>query len=214
VNSDETLINVDCSKFLTLEEETILIAVKKHPFTLIANFAVIGFVLLFLAAILIVGIYFITSISILLIGTISIALLGIGLIIHTLIDSYYHTFIVTNRKLLEIRFLPFSESVVNEILLDQVKCTELDMKCDGFIHNILNIGSIMITFDRPTHQEVFVIPHISEYRKIGMMISQLITTQRQTEKNNQNLERDEIWFRVPNEQNKFRFIEETQHSSK
>lgn len=213
MNNDGTIINVDCSKFLTFEEETILVAVKKHPFTLIANFAVIGFVLLFLVVILFVGIYFITSFFILLVGTITIGLLGTGLIIHTLIDSYYHIFIVTNRKLLEVRFLPFAQSVVNEILLDQVKCTELDMKCDGFIHNIFNIGSVMLTFDRPTHQEVFLIPHISDYRKIGMIISQVIVAQRQVVKENQNMEAKEIWFKVPNQENKYKFMEETQFSA-
>jgi hypothetical protein len=79
---------------------------------------------------------------------------------------------------------------------------------------LLNIGSIMLTFDRPTHQEEFVIPNISGYRKIGMMISQLIATQRQATKDNQSLETREIWFKGPNNKNKFRFSEETQFSSR
>lgn len=97
------------------------------------------------------------------------------------IDWYFHLYIVTDRKILEVWYTPLFSHVINGILLDQVNCTEIDINTNGLLNEILDMGTITITFDRPTHQEEFSLTNIGNPRKIGMQLSNMfITEQKQT----------------------------------
>ncbi len=82
------------------------------------------------------------------------------------IDWYFNFYIVTSRKILEIKYAPLFSREINKVLLDQVRCTEIDARVDGFINEFLDIGDITMTFDRPTHQEEFVIKDVKDPKEV------------------------------------------------
>ncbi|MBI4092132.1 MAG: hypothetical protein HY427_02945 [Candidatus Levybacteria bacterium] len=88
------------------------------------------------------------------------------IIIRSIIDWYFSFYIATNRKIIEVSYRPLSSREVNEVLLDQVKCTEIDSKVGGAINEFLDIGDVIVTFDRPTHQEEFVFENVPDPKKI------------------------------------------------
>jgi hypothetical protein len=90
----------------------------------------------------------------------------ITLSIKSVIDWYFNIYIVTNKKITEICYKPLSSRQVSGILLNQVRCTEIDTKINGIINEFLDVGDIIITFDRPTHQEEFVLTDIEDPKRI------------------------------------------------
>jgi hypothetical protein len=66
---------------------------------------------------------------------------------------------------------PFYTDNVDEVFLDQVRTTEVDVQVPTMIHDFLNIGSIVISFDRPSHDKMFVISNISNPRRLGFHIA-------------------------------------------
>ncbi len=169
----------ELGRFITLPEERLLIAQRKHWFTLavplffqvwfllilfILIFAAFGLFLkqaaLFVLAIALLFPFFLTSIT------------------KTILDWYFHFYVITNRKILEIACSPLFSHTVNEILLDQVRCTEIDIKRDGILNHILDKGDVIITFDRPTHQEEFSFTDISDPHKIGTYLADIFDQMR------------------------------------
>lgn len=155
--------------FLTLVGEKLLFVQRKHIFVIFLPilFISVTFSLLLLFASFI---FLNTLDSIPLFITTALLLLSITLsfITKIIIDWYFHLYILTNRKILEVWYTPLASYVVNDVMLDKVNCTEIDLHKDGFIRELLDIGSVVITFDRPTHEEEFVlrdIPHSNSIEK-------------------------------------------------
>lgn len=98
--------------------------------------------------------------------------LALSIITKIVIDWYFHIFIVTNRRMLEICYTPLSSNVMSEVLLDKVNCTEVDLRIHGFINELFDMGDVVITFDRPTKQEEFVIKDIQDCNQIGKFLTQ------------------------------------------
>jgi len=168
-------IDHDCGKFITLPQEEILIA--KREYWLLMLFP-IAFSLLFSLVLLAVGTIifllglhsfplFLASILVILNAT-------IGIVGRIFIHWYFHIYIVTTRKLLEVTYSPLDTLMENEVLLDQVRCTEVDMKRGGIFHELFNFGTIRITFDRPTHQQEFVLSNIHKHRQVGILLSRIL----------------------------------------
>jgi hypothetical protein len=67
---------------------------------------------------------------------------------------------------MELSYVPLSSHQTNSILLDQVKCTEIDTKIEGLFNDLLDIGHVVITFDRPTHKEAFILEHLHNPEKV------------------------------------------------
>ena len=89
-----------------------------------------------------------------------------------IIDWYFHLYILTSKKILEVWYTPLASHVVNDILLDKVSCTEIDSRVHGFLNELLDVGDVVITFDRPTHQEEFVLSDIEQCDKVGKFMTQ------------------------------------------
>jgi hypothetical protein len=128
----------------------------------------------------------------------------LSLITKTIIDWYLHMYIVTNRRILEIQYKPFFSQDVNDVLLDQVRCTEIDVKIHGYIHALMDIGDIIITFDRPTHQQEFILHDIKAPRKIGTLLGHLLNTPKDT------TAMEQMWYTTDgtNENKQYIFTEE------
>lgn len=69
-------------------------------------------------------------------------------------------------------YTPLAAHVVSGVLLDKVSCTEIDTNVTGFFHEILDMGDVVITFDRPTHQEDFILKDIKHTDRIGRFLTQ------------------------------------------
>jgi hypothetical protein len=164
-------------QFLNLSGERILLATRTHIYTFFTNLILS----VFLFSLLTIGLLYalsaghITFFPMLFLILLAGGVIGLALLI-SFASWYYHFYIVTNRKILEVRTIPFLSYSVNDVLLDQVRCTEIDIKRRGLIHMFFNIGNIVITFDRPTHQEAFILGDIHDPAHIGLFLGDMLET--------------------------------------
>ena len=166
-NGENRFIRAVRSRFVTLPGEELLLVQRKHPlvFILPVSAALIFGIISVIASVLLLP--FVSSYLYLLTSGILVVLIFIStIIIRSIIDWYFNFYIATNRKIIEVSYRPLSSREVNEVLLDQVKCTEIDSKVGGAINEFLDIGDVIVTFDRPTHQEEFVFENVPDPKKI------------------------------------------------
>jgi hypothetical protein len=162
------------STFLSLKDEKLLMAIRRHPFVVIMP----SIILVILTGMFIGSAYMLferlfSSFSLFIATSLLLISIAVGIIAKLIIDWYFHIYILTNRKILEFRYTPLTSYVVNDIMLDRVFCTEVDSQTNGFIHDLVDLGDIIVTFDRPTHQEEFVLRDV--YR--CHMLEQFLTKQ-------------------------------------
>ena len=117
---------------------------------------------------------------------------ALSFITKNIIDWYFHMYILTTRKMLEIRYTPLSSYIMNDVLLDKVNCTEIDFRTKGIVNELLDIGDVVITFDRPTSQEEFVLRDIKSCHKLGSFLTRKLMD-RETHESIQQT----IWLRKP-----------------
>ena len=101
--------------------------------------------------------YFAQFFGLAIVSSFIISILTITIAIKSTADWYYNLYIITNRKISEVSYSPLASRRVSEILLTQVRCTEIDTKINGIFNELFNIGDVVITFDRPTHEEEFTL---------------------------------------------------------
>lgn len=166
------LTESDLKSCLTLPNEKIVIAKRKHPIIPIIASLGILIISLFANAFLIYA-FTITSQSLwLAFSFILITSMFTNLAISkTIIDWYYHIYIVTNRKILEVRCIPFFSDMIDDVFLDQVRTTEVDTIIPSFIHELLDIGSVTVAFDRPSHDEVYTLSNIKNPRETASFLA-------------------------------------------
>lgn len=189
-----------------MPQEKLLVAKRQHWFSLIPPLFIVFCTAVFFSLIPLSLIIFLNSVIFSFISSLLIFLTITSLVLKILIDRHFHLYIVTNRKLLEIRYSPFGEDIRNEILLEQVKCTEVDMKKSGIIYQFLDIGDISITFDRPTHQHGFIIEHIDNCSKLSHFLSHILLNP--DEIREPHPKPNTIWYRPDQESDKYQFTEE------
>lgn len=171
----------DAQAFLSLPDEKILVAKRKHWLTLLlplSSLALLGIMGFAVILLLIFFLPFITITPLLMFGLfVSLVTLTASLAIKFVIAWYFRLYIVTNHKILQISYTPLGLFWSNSILLDQVRCTEIDIQTNGIINQLFNKGNIVITFDRPTHQEEFMLCDIKDPRKTGEYLSDIFESQ-------------------------------------
>ena len=178
--------------FLTLPKEELLLVSRKHPFVLLIPIVVAS-----LFAVVLLGFcsYFFfsifPSISLFIISFLVIISLTLSLITKSIIDWYFHIYVVTTRKMLEMSYTPLTSHVASEVLLDKVNCTEVDLRVDGFLNELLDIGDVIVTFDRPTHQEEFILRDVKHGNAIDRFLTQKLIDHQPTTMT------QPIWFRRP-----------------
>ena len=166
------LTDNDLSGCVSLSKEEIILAKRKH--LLIPVFISIGiFFTGFFATSLAVYLLSITiSSTNLIISFTLIALMLISFAISkTFVDWYYHIYIVTTRKILEVKCIPFFSDTIDNVFLDQVRTTEVDTVIPSFIHELLDIGSVTVAFDRPSHDEVYTLSNIKDPRETARFLA-------------------------------------------
>ena len=172
------IISGNWQHFLTLSGERLLLVTRKHVFILLAPMIVTLVLLSLLTAIAyVLFIHFFFSLSFFISTLLILVSLGISAITKIIIDWYFHLYVVTSRKILEVWYTPLSSLVVSDILLDRVNCTEIDVQTHGILGEMIDIGDIAITFDRPTHREEFVLKDILGCHRMGIFLTQRLLDQ-------------------------------------
>lgn len=159
--------------FLTLNDEQLLLVKRRHPFVVIMPILFIGFLTLFFisSAFVIFQEFFLSS-SLFFVTSLLLISISISLATKAIIDWYFHVYILTNRKVLELCYSPLTSYTVNDVMLDKVSCTEIDVRTNGFLNEIIDMGDILITFDRPTHQEEFVLKDVQKSHELATYLTQ------------------------------------------
>jgi hypothetical protein len=170
--NDGLIAQGNWERFLTLTNEELLLVLRRHIFVIILPifFTSIG-VVIFLFGAFFLFIQFLNSIPFFVISALLIISVGLSLITKIIIDWYFHIYIFTNRKILEIWYTPLASHSINDIMLDKVNCTEIDLKVNGFLNELLEMGDVVITFDRPTHEEEFILKDIHKPDKIETFLT-------------------------------------------
>lgn len=170
---DEMIIKGDWTNFLNLEGEELYLVKRQHVLVLLSPL----FIILFLASIFIFSSYilfsnFILSFPLFLATLFLILSISMSSTAYSIIYWYFHIYVLTNRKILEVWYTPLSNHVMNDVFLDKVNCTEIDLSSKGFFHELIDLGDLTITFDRPTHQEEFVLHDIKNCDEIDRLLTQ------------------------------------------
>lgn len=198
----ETLSHEDVAKFITFPDEQLILAAREHSGLLLFRLAQVsaGEMLASIGAA--VAAYFLSRDIILSIAVLlTLGLVSSGLLIREMVHWYFHVYIVTTKKILEVRYNPLFSELSSSVLLDQLRCTEIDAEMRGFVSELIDLGNVEITFDRPTHQEEFILRNIRSPRKIANHLSAHLHGNKQELDGNH-----EVWFKNVHT-NKYQFIE-------
>lgn len=179
--------------FINLPDEKLLIVERKHWIVLtIPILTLLGLTIPFYVSLYIIFEYFFHYPAIFISGILAILCLTISLIVKIIIDWHFHLFIVSNKKILELSYSPLFSYNATVVLLDQVRATEIDEKKRGILHELIDVGDITITFDRPTHQEEFVFTDIQHPRTFAAQLSNTFSSLSATNEMSSNFP---VWFR-------------------
>ncbi|MBI2031700.1 MAG: hypothetical protein HYT08_03740 [Candidatus Levybacteria bacterium] len=119
-------------------------------------------------------------------------------------DWHCHFYLLTNRRVLEVSYKPLFASSINNVILNQVKSTEIDIEKKGFINQILDIGNVLITFDRPTHQEEFCFMNVKDPKSVGFLLADVLDMN----KAELDIMVNPIWYRPRNKEKPYRITQE------
>lgn len=199
----EKRIQSEGDSFVTSSEEEVIVVIRRHWFIL--AIPLISSLLLGLFAI--VSFFLVRSVFTIPFGIIIASGIVIFVLLSTIatkliVDWYYHLYVVTTHKIIEICYAPLFSHMVNEILLEQVRCTEIDVRINGIVDELLDKGDVIITFDRPTHQEEFTLSQIQSPQKIAINLGNVLdsSTKNSVEKT--------TWLRGKDKPHRYRFTEE------
>ena len=119
-----------------------------------------------------------------------------------MVDWHCHFYILTTNRILEVCYKPLFSNYINNVILNQVKSTEIDIEKAGIINQLLDMGNVIVTFDRPTHQEEFRLMNIKNPKEIGFLMSDVLDIEKP------DMMSSPMWYKSKNEENRFRITEE------
>jgi hypothetical protein len=178
-------LHKEALRFLTLPGEQLILAQKQHWIVLVKP--LLGAFTMF---ILFVGFssffYAIGYVPLTLFITLTLLVFSIILSFVTvaLMEWYFHLFIVTSRKILEVSYSPFTQKI-DDVFLDQVRIIEIDVQKNNVLYQLVDIGNIVIYFDRPSHEECFTLSNIKHPKSTGIFLADALET---------IMHRAPIWF--------------------
>lgn len=189
-------------RYLSLPGEELLLVTRTHKATLLPCLSGTGcFGILSIIGIITLLSYFALSFPYKLLSISIILLLVTLVVVNRVIEWYFHIYIVTSRKIIEVRYVPLFSHLMNHVLLDQVRCTEVDISRNGLCNELFNMGTITITFDRPTHQEAFILQNIPEPEKVGIFLGNKFNGLKYDASST-------VWYKTNSPEQPFRFTEE------
>jgi len=129
-------------------------------------------------------------------------LITLSAIAKIVVDWHCHFYILTTNRILEVCYKPLFSNYINNVILNQVKSTEIDIEKTGIINQLLDMGNVIITFDRPTHQEEFRLMNIEDPKETGFLMSDALDIEKT------DMMDAPIWYKSKNEEHRFRITEE------
>lgn len=158
--------------FLTLPGENLLFAKREHVLILLIPICcvaflyaiVVGFISIF------VNIFFPSPLLVTTQMSLLLLLIIVSLIGKLIADWYFHLYVITNRKILEVSYRPFFYKNISAISLDQVRCIETTVKTHGLLKTLLDIGDVSLRLDMLTHESTFVLSQIATPHRVGVSI--------------------------------------------
>lgn len=144
------------------------------------------------------NIFFLISLALIII------LITSSVISKLIVDWHCHFYILTNRRILEVCYKPLFANHINNVILNQVKSTEIDIEKKGLINHLFDMGNVLITFDRPTHQEEFCFMNIKDPRSVGFLLADVLDMN----KTDLDLMMSPVWYKSKNEGHPFKITEE------
>ncbi len=211
---NDRLSDAQITKFKLFDDEELIFACREHWLPLVLRLvrqALTGFIIA--VALGFVFAFFLKSLSLAVSAFFLIVLLTNIVAVRELIHWCYHLYIATNKQLIEVRYSPLLSHAINSVLLDQIRCTEIDVEMYGIIPELIGIGNVAITFDRPTHKDEFVIKGIRSPRSVANLLSAQIhqsvpSVPKQTMQSPEKL----LWIREL-KQNKYRFLGDSNYGT-
>lgn len=205
---NDRLTDEEISKFKLFDDEELIFATREHwlPLSLrLVRLLVTG--LVFAVGFAFVFTLVLHSLPLAINSFLLVLLLTNSLIVRELIHWCFHLYIATNKQIIEVRYSPLLSHAINSVLLDQIRCTEIDVEMFGILPELLGIGNVEITFDRPTHKEEFVIRSIRSPRAMANMLSAQIHQALPNSQNHpqQQSMQDLLWVKEM-KKDKYRFI--------
>lgn len=171
------LVEEELKNYLTLPGERLIIAKRQHGLVLFIPILLTLFLaILSLTVVFLINYYLISSSPFFIISALLILSILTSFIVKIIVDSYFHVYMVTTRRIVEVICQPFFNENIDDVFLDQVRTTEIEVKMDGFINKIFDIGDVVIAFDRPSHDKQYVIKNIRNSRFIGRILSEQLQT--------------------------------------
>lgn len=165
--------------YLSTNDEKLLYVGKPSAIILIPRFlvALLGlgviYVLIHYVTLLILN-----NLALYMLGVFGLIFLGFFASVFLTLDWLFNFYIVTNKKIIDMQYAPPISHNLSTILLDQVRCTEVDLQKNGLLRELLDIGDVIITFDRPTHQEVFALNNIRHPERVSLYLGHALTVLR------------------------------------
>ena len=169
---NDRLTDEQISKFKLFEGEKMIFACREHRLLLFLRLlgqVIVGLVVA--CGFMMIFYIFFHSISLAIGSFFLVTLLTWSLNVRALIHWCFHIYIATNKQVIEVHYSPLFSHEINSVLLDQIRCTEIDVEMHGLIPEMIGIGNVEITFDRPTHKDEFVIRGIRSPRAIAKLFS-------------------------------------------
>ena len=205
-NEPDGVLSAIGSKFITLPGEKLILAQRKHWYSFVFPLSILAFIAFAsIIGLIVLSSIFTSYIELLIASALFIAIAAATFIGKLIIDWYFNFYVITSKKIVEVSYRPVTSRHTNEILIDQVKCTEIDTRVDGIIHELLDIGDVIITFDRPTHQEEFVLADMSDPKKIESNLENALCP---VGEDTRNVTGASLFNRAKEDPNKWRYLEE------
>lgn len=195
----------ELKNFLTFDKEHVLIAKRQHPIVLVGPILLsLLLVSVFLLFLYLIATFIFNSLLLFVIFTLVVLVFYFNLIAKIVVDYYFHVYLVTNRKILEVMAIPMFTDKINDVLLDQVRTTEIQVKMPGMFHELFDLGDVYIEFDRPSHEQQFIFDNISYPNVVGSILSKELQS---------IMQESPVWFQ-PRHNNFSKYNDDTYKDSK
>lgn len=190
VQPRDILTTEQCQKFITLQGERLIVAKRQHWLVTVPAITLTIFSsFLFISLLVVVFSLNFIDATLLTISTLIVLIVMTSFLAKIIADWYYHLYIFTSKRIVEVRCEPLFSDTINDVLLDQVRITEIDAKIKGFVNELFDIGDVIISFDRPSHAQRFVIENVKDPAATGAVLTNTVKIM---------MESSPVWFQPRN----------------
>lgn len=170
----------EVKNFITLNDEALILAQRKHWITALKPIANTFFLGALFEVIIYIGLYmYFSSIPLFITMSLLIVTIAVSRIVKVIIEWYCHLYIITNRRIMEICHVPFSSYHVNDLLLDQMRVVEIDIDVGTIFNELVGKGHVIILLDQYAHTNTFTLYDVPEPRKTATYLTQIFGNRKQ-----------------------------------